>query len=89
MTAPENRPDNRNAQRVMTVFKAARIASAQADDLGLIRNISTEGVMVETQLMLLVDDAVLIEIQSGSYLAEDDVVRLDDVYGRHNGEECE
>ena len=26
----------------------------------------------------------LIEIQSGSYLAEDDVVRLDDVYGRHN-----
>jgi mannose-1-phosphate guanylyltransferase/mannose-6-phosphate isomerase len=31
----------------------------------------------------------LIEIQSGSYLAEDDVVRLDDVYGRHNGEECE
>ncbi len=28
----------------------------------------------------------LVEIQSGSYLAEDDVVRLDDVYGRHNGE---
>lgn len=27
----------------------------------------------------------LVEIQSGSYLAEDDVVRLDDVYGRHNG----
>ncbi len=26
----------------------------------------------------------LVEIQSGSYLAEDDVVRLDDVYGRHN-----
>jgi mannose-6-phosphate isomerase-like protein (cupin superfamily) len=31
----------------------------------------------------------LVEIQSGSYLAEDDVVRLDDVYGRHNGEENE
>ncbi|MBR9982232.1 MAG: mannose-1-phosphate guanylyltransferase/mannose-6-phosphate isomerase [Desulfatitalea sp.] len=29
----------------------------------------------------------LVEIQSGSYLAEDDVVRLDDVYGRHNGGE--
>jgi mannose-1-phosphate guanylyltransferase/mannose-6-phosphate isomerase len=29
----------------------------------------------------------LVEIQSGSYLAEDDVVRLDDVYGRHGGEE--
>lgn len=29
----------------------------------------------------------LVEIQSGSYLAEDDVVRLDDVYGRHNGSE--
>jgi len=28
----------------------------------------------------------LVEIQSGSYLAEDDVVRLDDVYGRHNGD---
>jgi mannose-1-phosphate guanylyltransferase/mannose-6-phosphate isomerase len=27
----------------------------------------------------------LVEIQSGSYLAEDDVIRLDDVYGRHNG----
>ena len=27
----------------------------------------------------------LIEVQSGSYLAEDDVVRLDDVYGRHDG----
>jgi mannose-6-phosphate isomerase-like protein (cupin superfamily) len=24
----------------------------------------------------------LIEVQSGSYLAEDDVIRLDDVYGR-------
>ncbi|MBI5895545.1 MAG: mannose-1-phosphate guanylyltransferase/mannose-6-phosphate isomerase, partial [Desulfobacterales bacterium] len=31
----------------------------------------------------------LVEIQSGSYLAEDDVVRMDDVYGRHNGEEDE
>jgi len=27
----------------------------------------------------------LVEIQSGSYLEEDDVIRLDDVYGRHNG----
>jgi mannose-1-phosphate guanylyltransferase/mannose-6-phosphate isomerase len=27
----------------------------------------------------------LIEIQSGSYLEEDDILRLDDVYGRHNG----
>lgn len=26
----------------------------------------------------------LVEIQSGSYMAEDDIVRLDDVYGRHN-----
>ena len=66
MTTPEDRPDNRGAQRVMTVFKAARIGSAHADDLGLIRNISTEGVMVETQLTLQVDEAVLIEIQSGN-----------------------
>jgi mannose-1-phosphate guanylyltransferase/mannose-6-phosphate isomerase len=29
----------------------------------------------------------LVEIQSGSYLGEDDMVRLDDVYGRHNGED--
>ncbi|MEJ2038404.1 MAG: mannose-1-phosphate guanylyltransferase/mannose-6-phosphate isomerase [Desulfosarcinaceae bacterium] len=29
----------------------------------------------------------LIEVQSGSYLAGDDVVRLDDVYGRHNGDD--
>ena len=28
----------------------------------------------------------LIEIQSGSYLGEDDIVRFDDVYGRGNGE---
>ena len=27
----------------------------------------------------------LVEIQSGSYLEEDDILRLDDVYGRHNG----
>jgi mannose-1-phosphate guanylyltransferase/mannose-6-phosphate isomerase len=27
----------------------------------------------------------IVEIQSGSYLREDDVLRLDDVYGRHNG----
>ena len=27
-------------------------------------------------------DLVLIEVQSGSYLGEDDIVRLDDVYGR-------
>ncbi len=29
----------------------------------------------------------LVEIQSGSYVAEDDIVRLDDVYGRHNNGE--
>jgi mannose-1-phosphate guanylyltransferase/mannose-6-phosphate isomerase len=28
----------------------------------------------------------LIEVQSGSYLAEDDIERYDDVYGRHNDE---
>ena len=28
------------------------------------------------------DDLVLIEVQEGSYLGEDDIVRLDDVYGR-------
>ena len=27
---------------------------------------------------------VLIEVQSGSYLSEDDIVRFDDVYGRSN-----
>jgi mannose-1-phosphate guanylyltransferase/mannose-6-phosphate isomerase len=27
----------------------------------------------------------IIEVQSGSYLAEDDIERYDDVYGRHNG----
>jgi mannose-1-phosphate guanylyltransferase/mannose-6-phosphate isomerase len=27
----------------------------------------------------------LIEVQSGAYLGEDDIVRLDDVYGRHSG----
>ncbi len=27
----------------------------------------------------------LVEIQSGSYLGEDDIERMDDVYGRHNG----
>ncbi len=27
----------------------------------------------------------LVEIQSGSYLGEDDIERLDDAYGRHNG----
>ncbi|MGB1548331.1 MAG: cupin domain-containing protein, partial [Alphaproteobacteria bacterium] len=26
----------------------------------------------------------LIEVQSGSYLGEDDIIRLDDVYGRKN-----
>jgi mannose-6-phosphate isomerase-like protein (cupin superfamily) len=26
----------------------------------------------------------LIEVQAGSYLGEDDIVRLDDVYRRHN-----
>ncbi len=29
----------------------------------------------------------LIEVQSGSYLGEDDIERFDDVYGRHNGDE--
>ena len=29
----------------------------------------------------------LIEVQSGSYLGEDDIVRLEDVYGRINQEE--
>ena len=26
----------------------------------------------------------LIEVQTGSYLGEDDIVRFDDVYGRHD-----
>lgn len=30
-----------------------------------------------------VDDLEIIEVQSGSYLGEDDIVRFDDVYGRH------
>ena len=29
------------------------------------------------------DDLEIIEVQSGSYLGEDDIVRFDDVYGRH------
>lgn len=60
-----NKPDNRSGQRVMTVFKAARIGAACADDLGLIRNISAEGLMIETRLVLDVDEPVVIEIQSG------------------------
>ena len=28
------------------------------------------------------DELVLIEVQVGDYLGEDDIVRLDDVYGR-------
>ena len=28
------------------------------------------------------DELVLIEVQVGSYLGEDDIVRLDDIYGR-------
>lgn len=31
---------------------------------------------------LSTDDAVIIEVQVGPYLGEDDIVRLDDVYGR-------
>ena len=27
---------------------------------------------------------ILIEVQSGSYLSEDDIVRLEDIYGRSN-----
>lgn len=60
------KPDNRSAQRVMTVYKAARIGTDHADDLGLIRNISTQGLMVETQLALREDQSVVIEIQSGN-----------------------
>lgn len=63
------KPDNRSAQRVMTVYKAARIGTDRADDLGLIRNISPQGVMVETQLALCEGDAVVIEIQSGNPIA--------------------
>ena len=29
---------------------------------------------------------VLIEVQSGSYLGEDDIIRFDDIYGRGNNE---
>lgn len=29
----------------------------------------------------------LVEVHSGSYLGEDDIIRLDDVYGRHNGDQ--
>jgi mannose-1-phosphate guanylyltransferase/mannose-6-phosphate isomerase len=31
-------------------------------------------------------DLNLIEVQSGDYLGEDDIVRLDDVYGRDSAE---
>jgi mannose-6-phosphate isomerase-like protein (cupin superfamily) len=29
----------------------------------------------------------IVEVQTGSFLGEDDVIRLDDVYGRHNSEQ--
>lgn len=29
----------------------------------------------------------MVEVQTGSFLGEDDVIRLDDVYGRHNHEQ--
>jgi mannose-1-phosphate guanylyltransferase len=31
-------------------------------------------------------DLVMIEVQSGEYLGEDDIVRFEDAYGRHTGE---
>jgi hypothetical protein len=31
----------------------------------------------------------LIEVQSGSYLGEDDIVRFDDAYGRHDASSTE
>jgi mannose-1-phosphate guanylyltransferase len=34
---------------------------------------------LENPLLL---DLVLIEVQSGEYLGEDDIVRFDDIYGR-------
>ena len=33
-------------------------------------------------LMILIKDLTLVEVQTGSYLGEDDIVRLEDVYGR-------
>ena len=30
-------------------------------------------------------DLTLIEVQSGSYLGEDDIVRFEDIYGRTSG----
>jgi mannose-1-phosphate guanylyltransferase len=27
---------------------------------------------------------IIIEVQSGAYLDEDDIIRIDDYYGRHN-----
>ena len=30
-------------------------------------------------------DLVLIEVQSGDYLGEDDIVRFEDIYGRADG----
>ncbi len=31
---------------------------------------------------------MIIEVQCGGYTGEDDIVRLDDDYGRHEGDAC-
>jgi len=73
------------------VVKGEAIVTKDSDVFSLKENQSTY-IPIEVQHSLenysKKDYLEIIEVQSGSYFGEDDIVRYDDVYNRHLSEEC-
>lgn len=57
--------ENRAATRTITLHRASAIEAARGRGLGIIRNLSTQGAMVETIVPLAVDDALDLVVATG------------------------
>lgn len=67
--APRAARDRRRATRTCTVFRVARIITHGGDNLGIVRNISEHGVMLEVDPRIDLGDAVLLDLGFGPRLS--------------------
>lgn len=63
-----SRIDRRKGERTYTVFRVARIALPDGDQLGIVRNISEHGIRLELHAEVAIGDQVLLDLGEGHRL---------------------
>lgn len=63
--------DRRQSERTYTVFRVARLILPEGDQLGIVRNISEHGIMLELQARISVGDRVTLDLGEGHRLVGD------------------